>query len=137
MRSPFFNGNMKTQYQETLDYLFQQLPMFQRVGPAAFKKDLTNTRALCAHLNEPQSKFPSIHIAGTNGKGSTAHLLSAVFQSAGMKTGLYTSPHYLDFRERIKINGQLVPESFVIDFVKFNSPTLRLLLLQQRPDQEH
>ncbi len=121
MRSPFFHGNMNTKYQETLDYLFGQLPMFQRIGPVAFKKNLTNTLALCAHLDDPQSKFPSIHIAGTNGKGSTAHLLSAVFQSADMKTGLYTSPHYLDFRERIKINGQLVPESFVIDFVNDNS----------------
>lgn len=111
---------MNNDYQKTLDYLFSQLPMFQRIGAAAFKKDLTNTIALCAHLGQPHLKFPSIHIAGTNGKGSTAHMLSAVFQAAGLKTGLYTSPHYTDFRERIKINGQLVPESFVIDFVKEN-----------------
>ncbi len=112
---------MNTKYQETLEYLFQQLPMYQRIGPAAFKKDLTNTIALCAQLDDPQSKFPSIHIAGTNGKGSTAHLISSVFQAAGMKTGLYTSPHYIDFRERIKIDGQHVPESFVIDFVNKNA----------------
>ncbi len=91
--------------------------MFQRIGPAAFKKDLGNTLALCAHLGQPQLKFPSIHIAGTNGKGSTAHMLSAIFTAAGFKTGLYTSPHYRDFRERIKINGELIPKRTVIDFV--------------------
>ena len=112
---------MKTKYQDVLDFLFEQLPMFQRIGQAAFKKDLTNIKALCAHLGEPQSKFPSIHLAGTNGKGSTAHLLSSVFQSAGYKTGLYTSPHYVDFRERIKIDGKYVSEDFVIDFVDKNS----------------
>lgn len=82
------------------------------------KKDLTNTKALCTHLGEPQTKFPSIHIAGTNGKGSTAHILCAIFQVAGLKTGLYTSPHYRDFRERIKINGKLVSKQFVNDFVE-------------------
>ncbi|MBI5915350.1 MAG: bifunctional folylpolyglutamate synthase/dihydrofolate synthase [Bacteroidetes bacterium] len=92
--------------------------MFQRIGPAAFKKDLTNTLALCAHLGQPQAKFPSIHIAGTNGKGSTAYLLAAIFTAAGYRTGLYTSPHYRDFRERIKIDGQMVPKQAVIDFVK-------------------
>ena len=112
---------MKTQYQKTLDFLFQQLPVFQRVGSVAFKKDLTNIKALCTQLGEPQTKFPSIHIAGTNGKGSTAHLLSSVFQAAGYKTGLYTSPHYVDFRERIKIDGQYVSEDFVIDFVEKHS----------------
>jgi dihydrofolate synthase/folylpolyglutamate synthase len=91
--------------------------MFQRIGPAAFKKDLTNTLALCEHLGQPQRKFPCIHIAGTNGKGSTAHMLSAIFTAAGFKTGLYTSPHYRDFRERIKINGKLIPKRFVVDFV--------------------
>lgn len=91
--------------------------MFQRIGPAAFKKDLGNTLALCAYLGQPQLKFPSIHIAGTNGKGSTAHMLSAIFTAAGFKTGLYTSPHYRDFRERIKINGELIPKRIVIDFV--------------------
>jgi dihydrofolate synthase / folylpolyglutamate synthase len=104
-------------YQETLDYLYTQLPMFQRIGGAAFKKDLTNIRRLCEALGNPQEQFKSIHIAGTNGKGSTAHMLSAIFQSAGYKTGLYTSPHYRDFRERIKINGELLPEQWVMDFV--------------------
>lgn len=104
-------------YQDTLDYLFRQLPMFQRIGPAAMKKDLGNIRQLCEVLDQPHTKFRSIHLAGTNGKGSTAHLLSAVLQAAGYKVGLYTSPHYRDFRERIKINGQPVGEAFVIDFV--------------------
>ena len=107
---------MKT-YQETLDYLYRQLPMFQRIGAAAFKKDLTNIQQLCEALGNPHQQFKSIHIAGTNGKGSTAHMLSAIFQSAGYKTGLYTSPHYRDFRERIKLNGELLPEQWVVDFV--------------------
>lgn len=104
-------------YKQALDYLFAQLPMFQRIGPAAFKKDLGNTLALCEHLGQPQLKFPSLHIAGTNGKGSTAHMLAAIFTAAGFKTGLYTSPHYRDFRERIKINGELIPKQDVLDFV--------------------
>ncbi len=107
-------------YKQTLEYLFSQLPMFQRIGPAAFKKDLGNTLALCAHLGQPQLQFPTIHIAGTNGKGSTAHMFSAIFTAAGFKTGLYTSPHYRDFRERIKINGELIPKKEVISFVNAN-----------------
>ena len=105
-------------YQETLDYLFSQLPMYQRQGAPAFKKDLTNTLSLCEMLDNPHRKFQSIHIAGTNGKGSVSHMLASVFQSAGYKTGLYTSPHLRDFRERIKINGEMIPEQSVIDFVK-------------------
>lgn len=104
-------------YQETLDYLFSQLPMYQRQGAPAFKKDLTNTLALCELLDNPHQKFKSIHVAGTNGKGSVSHMLASVFQSAGYKTGLYTSPHLRDFRERIKINGELISEESVIDFV--------------------
>lgn len=107
-------------YSETLDYLFQQLPMYHRIGAAAFKKDLTNTLALCAHLGNPQHKFMSIHIAGTNGKGTTSHLLAATLQEAGYKVGLYTSPHYKDFRERIKINGAFITEQYVVDFVANN-----------------
>lgn len=107
-------------YKETLDYLFQQLPMFQRVGQAAFKKDLTNIIKLCEALGNPYQQFPSIHIAGTNGKGSTGHMLSAVLQKSGLKTGLYTSPHYKDFRERIKIDGTYISESAVVDFVAEN-----------------
>jgi dihydrofolate synthase/folylpolyglutamate synthase len=104
-------------YQQTLDYLFAQLPMFSRIGSAAIKKDLTNTLKLCEALGQPQQQFKSVHIAGTNGKGSTSHMLAAVFQRAGYKTGLYTSPHLVDFRERIRINGKEIPEQFVIDFV--------------------
>lgn len=109
-------------YQETLDYLFQQLPMFQRVGKQAFKKDLTNITKLCTHLGNPQEQFRSVHLAGTNGKGSTAHIIAAVLQTAGYKVGLYSSPHYKDFRERIKINAAYISEQAVIDFVAKNSP---------------
>lgn len=105
-------------YQETLDYLYSQLPMFSRIGSAAYKKDLHNTIELCNALDDPQDKFKSIHIAGTNGKGSTSHMLAAILQQAGYKTGLYTSPHLKDFRERIKINGEMVSEAFVVDFVE-------------------
>ncbi len=105
-------------YQQTIDFLFHQLPMFQRVGKSAFKKDLTNIRLLCDRLGQPQNDYPTIHIAGTNGKGSTSHILASILQAHGMKVGLYTSPHYRDFRERIKINGQLVTQDFVIDFVE-------------------
>lgn len=107
-------------YKATLEYLFSHLPMYQRIGKAAYKKDLTNTLALCKHLGDPQHQFPAIHIAGTNGKGSVSHFLSAIFQSAGYKTGLYVSPHYKDFRERIKINGQYITRKFVTDFVRDN-----------------
>lgn len=105
-------------YQQTIDYLYAQLPMFSRVGSAAIKEGLHNTEALCDWLDNPQTKFKSIHIAGTNGKGSTSHMLAAMLQQAGYKTGLYTSPHLKDFRERTKINGQMVEEGFVIDFVE-------------------
>lgn len=104
-------------YQETLDYLFGRLPMFSRIGKAALKPDLTNTIKLCSALGDPQNKFRSVHIAGTNGKGSTSHSLAAIFQAAGYKTGLYTSPHLVDFRERIRIDGQPVAEQWVVDFV--------------------
>jgi dihydrofolate synthase / folylpolyglutamate synthase len=105
-------------YQQTIDYLYQQLPMFSRIGAAAYKKDLHNTIELCTALNNPQNKFKSIHIAGTNGKGSTSHMLAAILQQAGYKTGLYTSPHLKDFRERIKVNGEMVTEDFVIEFTE-------------------
>jgi dihydrofolate synthase/folylpolyglutamate synthase len=104
-------------YTETLDFLYSKLPMFTRIGEAALKKDLHNTIALCAELGNPQEKFKTIHVAGTNGKGSTSHMLAAILQQAGYKTGLYTSPHLKDFRERIRINGSMVPESFVAGFV--------------------
>lgn len=105
-------------YSETLDYLFSQLPMFHRIGAAAYKADLNNTIAICNSLNNPQNNFKSLHIAGTNGKGSTSHMLAAILQTAGYKTGLYTSPHLKDFRERIRINGEMIPEKKVIDFVE-------------------
>ena len=98
--------------------------MFSRMGSAAFKKDLTNTRILCERLDNPHKKFKSIHVGGTNGKGSVSHMLAAVFQSAGYKTGLYTSPHLYDFRERIKVNGQMLSEDFVIEFVEKIKPII-------------
>lgn len=104
-------------YTETLDYLYARLPMFQRIGDAAFKKDLTNTRLLCEALGNPQNAYKSIHIAGTNGKGSTSHLTASILQEAGMRVGLYTSPHYKDFRERVRVNGEMMSEDFVVDFV--------------------
>ncbi len=111
-------------YQETLDYLFYALPMFQRVGASAFKKDLHNTIELCNHLGNPERKFKSIHIAGTNGKGSTSHTLAAVLQSAGYKTGLYTSPHLKSFTERIRIDGKEISEDAVVQFVAENKEFL-------------
>ena len=117
-------SSRSNQYQETLDFLYRQLPMFQRIGPAAFKKDLSNIRALCEALGHPEQRFPSLHIAGTNGKGSTAHMLAAVLQAAGWRVGLYISPHYRDFRERIKINGQYIPRKQVVDFVKRCQPLI-------------
>jgi dihydrofolate synthase/folylpolyglutamate synthase len=111
-------------YQATLDYMMAQLPMFHRIGAAAFKKDLSNTLALCAHLDNPHQKFKSIHVGGTNGKGSTSHLLAAVLQAAGYKVGLYTSPHYKDFRERIKINGTYISKHYVVDFIEKNKTVL-------------
>lgn len=105
-------------YQQTIDYLYKHLPMFSRVGAAAYKKDLQNTISLCTELKNPQTKFKSIHIAGTNGKGSTSHMLAAILQQAGYKTGLYTSPHLKTFRERIKVNGEMITEEFVIDFTE-------------------
>lgn len=107
-------------YQEALDYIFQQLPMYQRVGAKALKIDLSNIIALADRLDNPQNGFKSVHIAGTNGKGSTAHILAAILQTAGYKVGLYTSPHYRDFRERIKINGEYITEQAVVDFITEN-----------------
>jgi len=110
-------------YQSTLQYLYSQLPMYQRIGEEAFKKDLTNIKALCAVLGQPQQQFKSIHIAGTNGKGSTAHILAAFLQTAGYRVGMYTSPHYKDFRERIKINGDYISEEAVTAFVAEHKAT--------------
>lgn len=112
-------------YKQTLDFLYSKLPMFTRVGAVALKKDIHNTVKLCAAIDNPQNKFKSIHVGGTNGKGSTSHMLAAIFQKAGYKTGLYTSPHLKDFRERIRINGKMVPKSFVRDFVKSQKQTIK------------
>jgi dihydrofolate synthase/folylpolyglutamate synthase len=106
-----------TSYAETEKYLFETLPMFQRVGPSAYKKDLKNTHALCEALGNPERKFKSVHIAGTNGKGSSSHMIASILQAAGYKTGLYTSPHLKSFTERIRINGAACDEAYVSDFV--------------------
>jgi len=111
-------------YQQTIEYLFSRLPMYSRIGAAAFKKDLTNTITLCKHLGNPHQKFKSIHIAGTNGKGSVSHMLAAILQTAGYKTGLYTSPHLKDFRERIKVNGNEINEKFITDFTEKIRPLI-------------
>ncbi len=111
-------------YQQTLDYLFGRLPVFSNTGGSALKKGLNNIIELCKLLDNPHQKFQSIHIGGTNGKGSTSHMLAAVFQQAGYKTGLYTSPHLSDFRERIKINGEMVPQEWVIAFVEKLKPEI-------------
>ncbi|WP_031427306.1 bifunctional folylpolyglutamate synthase/dihydrofolate synthase [Flavimarina sp. Hel_I_48] len=104
-------------YQETLEWMFARLPMYQRQGAAAFRKDLTNIKLLDAHLQHPHKYYKTIHVAGTNGKGSTSHMLAAVLQEAGYKTGLYTSPHLKDFRERIRVDGTMVPQDYVVSFI--------------------
>lgn len=108
-------------YKETLNWLFEQLPMYQRQGKAAYKADLNNTLELDKYFNYPHKQFKTIHVAGTNGKGSVSHMLASVLQEAGYKVGLYTSPHLKDFRERIKINGLMVSEDFVVNFVERHS----------------
>ncbi|MFT3674948.1 MAG: folylpolyglutamate synthase/dihydrofolate synthase family protein [Chitinophagaceae bacterium] len=111
-------------YEQTVDYLFTRLPLFSRIGAAAYKEDLDNTIALCASLGNPERQFRSIHIAGTNGKGSVSHMLAAILQEAGYKTGLYTSPHLRDFRERIRINGEMIDRDFVVRFTEQISPQI-------------
>jgi len=105
-------------YLETLSYLYSRFPMYQSIGVSAYKPNLNNTIAICKLLGNPENKFKSVHIAGTNGKGSVSHMLALVLQCAGYKVGLYTSPHLKDFRERIKINGKMIPKNYVLDFVK-------------------
>jgi len=107
-------------YQQTLDWMFAQLPMYQHQGASAYKKDLTNTVLLAEHLGNPERNVKCIHVAGTNGKGSTSSMIASVLQEAGYRVGLYTSPHLKDFRERIKINGKEIPEGFVVDFIADN-----------------
>ena len=105
-------------YEETVAYLYKQMPAYQRVGQSAYKEGLENSLALDAHFGYPHRHYRTIHVAGTNGKGSTSHLLAAVLSEAGYKVGLYTSPHLIDFRERIRVNGEMIEEQFVVDFVK-------------------
>jgi dihydrofolate synthase/folylpolyglutamate synthase len=109
-------------YNQTIEYLYSRLPVFHRIGAAALKPGLGNTEALLSILNNPEQKFKSIHIAGTNGKGSTSHYLAAILQCAGYKTGLYTSPHVKDFRERIRLNGQMISKAYVVKFVEEELP---------------
>lgn len=105
-------------YKETVEYLFNSTPVFEHVGASAYKEGLSNTLALDEHLGHPHKNFKTIHVAGTNGKGSCSHTLAAILQSMGMKVGLYTSPHIVDFRERIRVNGECLSEQYVVDFVE-------------------
>ncbi|HEX5167736.1 MAG TPA: folylpolyglutamate synthase/dihydrofolate synthase family protein [Cyclobacteriaceae bacterium] len=118
---------MITDYKQVIEYLYKNLPMFQRVGASAFKKGLANTIELCNALNNPQDKFKSIHIAGTNGKGSTSHMIAAILQSSGYKTGLYTSPHLKEFTERIRVNGMEADKAYVTDFVNRIHPLIETI----------
>lgn len=112
-------------YQETIQWMFEQLPMYQLQGASAYKKDVTNTILLAHHLGNLELELKTIHVAGTNGKGSTSHMLASILQEAGYKVGLYTSPHLKDFRERIKINGLEISEDFIVDFIAKNKPFLK------------
>jgi dihydrofolate synthase/folylpolyglutamate synthase len=114
-------------YIETIDYLFSHLPLFHRTGPAAYKANLDNTLALDDHFEHPHRKFKTVHVAGTNGKGSVSHMLAAVLQESGYKTGLFTSPHLVDFLERMRINGEMIEEGFVCDFVEKNMDIIERL----------
>jgi dihydrofolate synthase / folylpolyglutamate synthase len=116
-----------TSYAEAVEFLYKNLPMFQRVGSAAYKPDLSNTIKLLSVLGNPQHKFKSIHVAGTNGKGSTSHMIASILQSSGYRTGLYTSPHLKSFTERIRIDGQEVDESFIVDFVNRIEPYIEII----------
>lgn len=118
---------VKSSYQETLDYLYAVLPMYQRVGAIAYKRDLTNTIALCNALDNPERKFKTVHVGGTNGKGSSSHMLAAILQSEGYKTGLYTSPHLKEFTERIRIDGIEISKDYVVEFVRRIKPQIEIV----------
>ena len=109
-------------YTNTLKYLFDSAPMFQQIGGKAYKPGLGTTHSLDKHFGHPHRKYKTIHIAGTNGKGSCSHTIAAVLQAAGYRVGLYTSPHLVDFRERVRVNGEVMPESYVIRFVEEHRP---------------
>ncbi len=114
-------------YEQVLEFMFNSLPMYQRIGQAAYKANLDNTQALDKHFDYPHKKFKTIHIAGTNGKGSVSHSLASVLQEAGYKTGLYTSPHLVDYRERIRVNGEMISKEFITEFINLNSSILTQL----------
>lgn len=116
-------------YQETVEWMFQQLPMFQQIGTAAYKNDLHNIQAFASYLGNPEKHIRCIHVAGTNGKGSTSSLIASVLQESGYKVGLYTSPHLKDYRERIRINGETISEDFVVQFIKNNQEFLNINFL--------
>jgi dihydrofolate synthase/folylpolyglutamate synthase len=118
--TPTASHYQKMTYKETIDFIYNKLPVYHRIGKAAYKADLNNTLALDEYFGHPHAKFKSVHIAGTNGKGSVSHMIASVLQEAGYKTGLYTSPHLTDYRERIKINGEMIPEEEVVVFVEKN-----------------
>ena len=120
MPETFVSNTNKMNYKETTEWMFSQLPMFQMQGAAAYKEDLTNALLLVNHLKNPEKTFKTIHVAGTNGKGSTSSMLASILQESGYKVGLYTSPHLKDFRERVRINGEMISEAFVVDFVAEN-----------------
>ena len=120
MPETFVSNTNKMTYKETTEWMFSQLPMFQMQGEAAYKEDLTNALLLVNHLKNPENKFKTVHVAGTNGKGSTSSMLASILQESGYKVGLYTSPHLKDFRERVRINGEMISEAFVVDFVAQN-----------------
>lgn len=118
---------MKKNFEQTVEWLYEKLPMFQRIGSVALKKDLHNITLLTEHLDNPHQKYLTIHVAGTNGKGSTSHMLASILQECGYKVGLTTSPHLIDFRERIRVNGEMCSEDFIIDFVEENSAKIESL----------
>ena len=107
-------------YDKTLQWMLSQLPMYQQKGKQAYRPDLSRMEAFCSHLNSPEKKIKTVHIAGTNGKGSTAHMIASVLQEAGYRVGLYTSPHLRDFRERIKINGAFIEKDYIVKFIQNN-----------------
>ncbi len=116
--------SLARRYQKTVEFMFSQLPMYHRIGVVAYKKDMQNIRRLLEFLGNPQERLTCIHVGGTNGKGSTAHMLAAILQAHGIKTGLFISPHYRDYRERIKLNGELVEKTFVVDFIERLKPLI-------------
>lgn len=120
MPNTFVSNTNKMNYKETTEWMFSQLPMFQMQGASAYKEDLTNALLLVNHLKNPENKFETVHVAGTNGKGSTSSMLASILQESGYKVGLYTSPHLKDFRERVRVNGEMISEEFVVDFVAQN-----------------